>query len=276
MHRIIFKSLLLPGMWAHFARSQLSQAVPHLHTHDFHEVFWVEGGRGLMHTGGGSVNLTAGDFCLVHAADQHGFSGQPGAPLRLANLAFATRDWDAVVQRYGLEKDPMTGPATQRRRQLSADDLGALRLACGDLDHGIRDRLAIERVLLTVLSLIRPRHNEDAPTLPAWLSDSCQAIQAGRWRTGTAALVAASGRSREHVARVCRELLGKTPTELINDLRLRHLSQRLVETDSPIAELAAETGLTNLAHVYRLFRRTYGVSPGAWRARHRGVLMPGG
>ncbi len=153
-----------------------------------------------------------------------------------------------------------------------------LRLSCSDLDQGVRDRLAVERVLLTVLSLFRRRPGSGAgeKSLPDWLVAGCQAVEAGRWRAGTTALVAASGRSREHVARVCRELLGKTPTELISELRLSHLAKRLVETDAPIADLVAETGLSNLAHVYRLFRRTYGVSPGAWRQRHREAVAPRG
>ena len=128
--------------------------------------------------------------------------------------------------------------------------------------HGLRDRLATERILLTALGLLRAPTRTTA--LPTWLADGCRA------------LVQASGRSREHVARVCRELLGTTPTALVTDARLRHFARRLVESDEPIATLAAETGLENLAHLYRLFRKAHGVSPGAWRKRHREVIRPEG
>jgi len=210
---------------------------------------------------------------LVHADDQHGFRGLPGDPMRLANLAIAPADWNFLLRRYRRDDDPMQWPAHQRRRVLHADELGALRLAATDLDHGLRDHLASERLLLTVLSLLRAPPQSAA--LPAWLHEGLRALDQGRWRAGTSALVTASGRSREHVARVCRELLNTTPTALVTDARLRHVARRLVESDDLIADIANETGLTNLAHLYRLFRRTYGMSPGAWRQRHHDVIRPG-
>ena len=241
-----------------------------LHTHDFHEVFWVEAGTGSMGTATGALPLAAGMLFLVKAADAHGFSGNPGSSLRVVNLAFAMTDWDELIARYRPGDDPLDWPAHRRQRHLTAEQLGTLNRAADDLDRGLRDRLASERLLVTVLSLLRetPQHT----AIPAWLSDGLRALNEGRWRGGTAALVAASGRSREHVARVCRELLDTTPTALVTDARLRHVARRLLESDQPIAAITEETGLTNLAHFYRLFRRTYGVSPGVWRQRHRQVM----
>ncbi len=273
MPHLTLRSILMPGMWAHFARSAIGQSDSALHDHDFHELFWIESGRGLMRTPTGEVPLAPGFFTLVHAQDLHSFTALPGGPLRMANLAFAVAGWREVVQRYRRD-DPMEWPAHQRRRLLDADELGALHLAADDLDHGLRDRLATERILLTALGLLRAPAR--ATALPAWLAEGCRALEQGRWREGTRALVQASGRSREHVARVCRELLGTTPTALVTDARLRHFARRLVESDEPIAVLAAETGLENLAHLYRLFRRAHGVSPGAWRKRHREVIKPNG
>lgn len=257
-------------MVAHFARSELSPGPAPLHTHDFHELFWIESGRGIMATPDGHLALAPGSFCLVHAADQHGFAARPGERLQIANLAFSVQAWNILLQRYWQGEDPLQQPLARRINTLDAAELGSLRLAARDLDLGRRDALACDHLLLAALNLLRERPGREA--LPRWLHDGLESLEQGRWRTGTQALVRASGRSREHVARVCRELLGTTPTALVTDARLRHFARRLVETNTPIAELAAETGLTNLAHLYRLFHRAFGVAPGAWRQRHREVV----
>jgi AraC family transcriptional regulator, dual regulator of chb operon len=269
MRRIILQKLLSPGMWAHYAHVRRNYGVPQLHTHDFHEVCWVEGGSGAMLSPKGSVPLASGDLLLINAEDQHGFVDDPGG-LLLTNLAFSVVRWNELVARYRPGDDPMRWPAARRKRRLGSGELRALRLACDDLDQGRRDRLAAERLLVTLFAVLREAPSQTV--MPDWLGAGCRAVEQGRWRSGTSALVAASGRSREHVARVCRAVLGKSPIELVTELRLSHLAKRLVESDVPIAALVEEIGLSNLAHVYRLFRRVYGVSPGTWRKRHRLVM----
>lgn len=266
MRHLEIRQFLRPPGWAHYARSQIGPSRANLHDHDFHELFWIEAGRGTLLTPAFQIALGIGDLCLVHASDCHGFTTPPGSTMLLTNLAIPVARWEELAGRYGGD-DPMRWSASRRRRRLGPDDLGALRLAAADLDRGLRDRLAVERVLLTVLGLLREAPPD--PDLPEWLAPALAALEAGRWREGTHALVALSGRSREHVARVVRAHLGTTPTALVTQARLRHIARRLTETDLPVQDLAAETGLSNLAHLYRLFRRAYGVSPGAWRRRHQ-------
>ena len=270
MRKLLFAQVAEPGTWGYFARSrQQFSADPPLHTHDFHELSWVVRGSGAMHGPGARMALAAGDLVLVHASDQHGFEDDARTPMLRFNLAVAVSTWEELVHRYGVGEDPMMCPPAQRRRQLDGHAMAMLQLACSDVDAGRRDRLAIERVLTTVLALVRD-HAAQA-TMPEWLAQGCQALADGRWRQGVHGLVAASGRSREHVARVCREVLGKTPTEVVNDLRLRHFATRLEDSDGDIATLAEEIGFTNLTYLYRQFRHRYGLNPGAWRERQRAM-----
>ncbi|GAB5449844.1 MAG: hypothetical protein Hals2KO_01720 [Halioglobus sp.] len=63
-----------------------------------------------------------------------------------------------------------------------------------------------------------------------------------------------------------RKHLDKTPRQYINEVRLNHARQILLETDKPIGTIAVETGFADHSHFARAFRRHFGLTPSA--ARH--------
>lgn len=74
-----------------------------------------------------------------------------------------------------------------------------------------------------------------------------------------------SGMSREGFSRRFRKVHGVPPQafqliEKLNDAR------GALRTGDSIAEVAAQTGFSDQSHLGRLFRRTFGVSPGRYRA----------
>ncbi|MEI6082685.1 MAG: helix-turn-helix transcriptional regulator [Verrucomicrobiota bacterium] len=78
-----------------------------------------------------------------------------------------------------------------------------------------------------------------------------------------------AGRSAEHVARVTRDLLHETPSDLVNRVRLQYAARQLALSDAKIMDIALDCGLTNLSHFYRLFRHQFGSTPQAYRQQQR-------
>lgn len=58
----------------------------------------------------------------------------------------------------------------------------------------------------------------------------------------------------------------KSPMHWVWEKRLERISFLLKTTDSSIQEIAYSNGFENIPHFYRLFRRTYGMTPREWRA----------
>ncbi|MBC8140592.1 MAG: helix-turn-helix domain-containing protein [Armatimonadetes bacterium] len=58
---------------------------------------------------------------------------------------------------------------------------------------------------------------------------------------------------------------GQTPLRLLSEMRLTEVRQRLESTDDTLETIAQATGLTDAAHLSRLFRARFGVTPGKWR-----------
>jgi AraC family cel operon transcriptional repressor len=246
-----------------------------LHSHDFHELFWVDAGEGWHLLNGERTRLGPGVLVLIRADDTHGFEIDADKSLLLTNVAFPVATWSYLSRRYGSrDQDVMSTDALEREFQLGASDVSELDVASAELLRGARDRRAIERFLLNVFYLLdRVRASEFPPGTPDWLVHACQAIREQRhFQKGTSALVALAGHSAEHVAREVRRWLDKTPTDVVNDARLAHAATRLAESDTQIVEVGLECGYENISHFYRLFRERYGVSPGRYRQRQQQIV----
>lgn len=134
-----------------------------------------------------------------------------------------------------------------------------------------RQRLFIERFLLNLLYwLVADAQPTLPPDAPAWLRRACTEIaKPENFRQGAPVFAPLAGRSPEHVARVTRELLGETPSDYVNRVRMHHAARLLAMTDAKITDIALDCGLTNLSHFYRLFHRQFGLTPQAYWLQQR-------
>ncbi len=245
---------------------------PEPHRHDFHELFWVERGAGIHFLNGAALPLKPGDLFLVRAPDAHGFAAAPGEALEFVNVTLRAPVWDRVRAahfrgRRVLFSAPADVPLGHR---LAPERIARLDMLSADLRAGHWDRLAVESFLLGVLSMLAPRPMAPAGVpVPDWLRRAGERLaEHPNFCAGPGALARLAGRSPEHVARSCRRFLGKRPSDLVNEARLRHAAQLLAETDMPIIEIAMDCGLENLGHFYALCRRGLGAAPGVWRRQH--------
>lgn len=79
------------------------------------------------------------------------------------------------------------------------------------------------------------------------------------------AIAAEFGRSREGFSRMVRGELGIAPHAFRLLARL-NLARKLLRAGEPVAAVAADAGFSDQSHLTRLFRRTFGTTPGVyWR-----------
>lgn len=137
--------------------------------------------------------------------------------------------------------------------------------------------LSLMMALLVQVGRIRglPQPSDSAAMLAvsrkAGLVERFRALLETHFRTqhSVQTYAGALGVTPGQLSRVCREVLGMSGLDVINQ-RLLHEAQRgLTYTNAPIRQLASELGFADDAYFSRYFRKHAGLSPKAFRAQVR-------
>ena len=71
--------------------------------------------------------------------------------------------------------------------------------------------------------------------------------------------------SRSSLERSCRRLLGRSPNQEINRVRIEHVCRFLRDSDLSLEQIAVRTGFATSQYMLELFRKTTGITPGNYR-----------
>jgi len=102
--------------------------------------------------------------------------------------------------------------------------------------------------------------------MPSWLSElllnmsKIENLQEGYERMCELAPCSPS-----HLCRLMKQISGKTPTQYINQERLKYAVYLLAQTDREILDICECCGFSNVSHFYHLFREQFGVSLAKFR-----------
>lgn len=74
------------------------------------------------------------------------------------------------------------------------------------------------------------------------------------------------------LGRLFKKNTGFTPTEFINQVRINHASNLLVNSSLPILEVATQSGYQNLSYFNRIFKLLKGTSPSQYKKQAKGCF----
>ncbi len=98
-------------------------------------------------------------------------------------------------------------------------------------------------------------------------------IASDRTLTSVEAVAEATGHSRRALQRMFREHVGLSPKRLIRRYRLYEAAERVARGDDVVwAEVAAELGYSDQAHLSRDFAAAFGDSPARYAKRNQAAL----
>lgn len=272
--RFLIDSYIRPDEAFHFARKSLATRYPaRFHDHDFFEVFLIESGRTEHWVNGVTQVLEPGHLVFMRPNDVHAFKANRKTGCQIINVMFRTETAAHLAGRY---ETAIGGRVFDAKTELpEMHTLGPARFARAmnvslQLQTAHRDLARIEEFLLVLINRVAHATSGVTKAAPKWFSEACSAAQSAEvFRQGTKGFIAAAGRSQEHVCRTCKTVLGMTPTEFINRIRIEHAGHLLRSDEASIDDIIESCGFENSGYFYRLFRRQYDTTPRAFRLRYQ-------
>jgi AraC-like DNA-binding protein len=238
------------------------------HAHETYTFGLIEAGVEEFDYGSNVFRAGAGAVALLDPDVVH--TGQAATPAGWRYRVLYPRV--SVVTEVAAELGWHTG--TPRFPQTVVYDSGSaalLRAAHRAAEHG--DQLASSTLLRTALAGLLERHAAPGPVNgTAAVRRAPHAVGAVRELLAAriadppslAELAALTGLSQFALLRAFRDATGLPPHAYLNQLRVRRARQLLDDGLAP-AEVAAETGFADQAHLARHFKRVVGVPPAAYQ-----------
>ncbi len=247
------------------------------HTHEFGELILMLTGAIIHRVNGERQLLHANDVVFVRPSDRHGFLPAPGCPsCELLLLSFHL-EFFVTISQY-LENDEFLHRYTEGVLpavfHLSEQQMNELSLALLELNERryspvqLKIRFKVLLVNLFTRCFLQAAEGAPAEALPDWLRQLCDRMRKPEnFIPGLKRMQQLSGYTPEHLCKMFRRHLGKSPTEYINELRINHAARLLADGNQAIAEIAYELNIQSLSRFYHLFRAQYACTPVEYRRR---------
>ncbi len=239
------------------------------HSHDYAEILFVEDGSGTHEINGELQSLARGDLIMIRPFIDTHCIRESDRNLSILHVAVRASSVRFLETRY-FDSNPSFWGGSGRTPMiltLSLHQQGWIQEATRKLSAAPQNRLEIDRFLLDLTETLRDApDSHGARRLTDWLQRACEMIEDPQYfAQGSKGFTLLANRSKEHVARELKKCLGKTPTEIVNQARMRYAADKLCRTALPITDIAMDCGFESLSHFYKIFRTAYGITPRQYR-----------
>lgn len=213
-------------------------------------------GEGRIWLEGRWERVTAGAVCLAPPRALNAFHAVAGRSWRFAWVRYEEPPWTR----------PLVGANSPLRLRQGAHELGRTIAGLRAEWEGGRDAALIHHWV----SLI---HGSAQRIARPWqgssrIADLWAAVARGLakdWKLST--LAAECSLSAEHLRRVCRRELGRTPMEHVTYMRIQAAKELLERTDEKLEAVAPRVGYRSAVVFSRAFARYVGLTPSQYRSK---------
>ena len=216
-------------------------------------------GEGRVWLEGRWQRVMSGSLCLAPPRVLNAFHAVPGKPWMFAWMRYEEAPWTK----------PLVGAGSPLRLAQGAQELGRVLAGLRTEWEGERNAEMVRHWvgLAHGLAVRRARPWQSGSRVGALWETVARDLTTD-WKLGT--LAAECSLSAEHLRRLCRKELGRTPMEHVTYMRVQRAQALLATTEDKLDAIAPQVGYRSSVVFSRAFVRCTGMTPTQYRERGGG------
>jgi len=239
------------------------ESISGLHEHDYYEFTVVLTGRYYQNINGKRVLLERGDFVFIPLGSNHQSFYEFGAT-RILNVGISK----AFFEQHYLALLPAQFIASQVYK-INHEFLNYIESVTASLNfrNGEFNEFLEMVTFYIVNRLHHHRESEVTTDIPVWLKVTVEKMH-DKSRFGDKALlhmVQLSGKSQEYLTREMQRHYGKTPMQIINEIRIDFAKKQLEITNYSVTDIAFESGYSSPSMFIKNFKKLTSFTPNHYR-----------
>jgi AraC family cel operon transcriptional repressor len=261
----VHESQFLKGNDFHIFVLDKIESVSGLHQHDYYEFTIVLTGSCRQDINGKQVLLERGDFAFIPLGSFHQTFYAPGGA-RILNMGISRRYFEAQY----LALLPSCFVASQRYH-IAPDFLAYIESTVSTINIQVNEFDEFNK-LLTFYIVNRLQHYKETPrvdVIPRWLRKLIEDMH-NKSQFGDNALrnmISLSGKTQSYLTRATNRYYGKTPGQIINEIRINFCKKQLETTNFSVGDIAFDAGFSSAGQFINAFKRATSFTPGHYRRR---------
>ncbi len=239
-----------------------------LHKHDFIEIIWVNSGSGTLFASSKTRAFSKNFIYISNPHEVHALEPEKGTTMTFTEIVISKSVMENFKSLFLAGEEPaMKAKLGGTSLKLSPFEISYLDRAAAELSLQGDSPFAIYRFLSNLSWQLKNVFSDSFPNdIPDWLYEACQRIRnPENLRIGLEKFRQICGKDMSYINRSVRKYLNCTPTEFINEARLRYAKWMLETSSYTASEISEACGFSDVAYFCRKFKAKYDTAPMAFR-----------
>lgn len=244
-----------------------------LHTHELPEIILLISGSIKHIVNNETQEINPPSILFIRPNDTHSFKKGDSSTCELISFSF-NLELMLELSRY-LEDDNFIWNFTE------SPVAPVFKISEKEMEKNSNSLLRINELVKTSFTKVRIKiilsnlfttyfldfdHCFNRHIIPKWFLSLCNQMNTPQnLKLGLVTMKKDANCTQEHLCKVFRKYLDQTPTEFINELRMKHAKILLQNPSLEIFEISQELGFKSLSRFYHLFKKQYGIPPAQYK-----------
>lgn len=251
----------------------LNTEYPTMHTHEHWEILVVMSGSILHEINGHKQTLNRGDAFLIRPQDKHCLHKNYASnePYQHINFIIESEFAHKLLSIYD-DYDELLNMNDYIHFLLNDSDIidlyerALLAQNLSKKEYEEYSKLIVSYVLIKFFEQKKLFNSE----YPAWLNNFIVYISSpSNFGKTVQELAKNTSYSYSRLARIFKNYTGETIVDFVNDKKMQYAKRLLRSTDLTTLQISDQIGYTSLSSFNHLFKKTFGITPSAYRKEHQ-------